>query len=62
MRKQKKKKIMKKGGLGMMGYELKKYLSDTDFGHMLTQPGISGTLHWFRRGAPPGIEGSTCTA
>ena len=53
---------MKKGGLGMMGYELKKYLSDTDFGHMLTQPGISGTLHWFRRGAPPGIEGSTCTA
>ncbi len=46
----------------MMGYMLVQYFSDTDFGHMLTQPGISRSLHWFRRGAPPGIDGSVRTA
>ena len=51
---------MKKGGHGMV--KLKKHLSDTDFGRMMTQPGISRSLHWFRRGAPPGIDGSVRTA
>lgn len=33
-------------------------LSNQDF----SVPGISRSLHWFRKGAPPGIKGSDWTA
>lgn len=41
----------------MAEYRLNIQFLDAGFGHMLTQPGVSRTLHWFKKGAPPGIAG-----
>ena len=50
---------MKKGGLGMAQYRLNIRFWESDLQSIeAMQSGISRTLHWFKKGAPPGIAGS----
>lgn len=45
-----------------MNYRLGINLLDADSGDIFPYPNISQTLHWFKKGAPPGIDGSVRTA
>lgn len=45
-----------------MNYRLDVFLLNTDSGDIFPYPNVLQTLHWFKKGAPPGIDGSACTA
>lgn len=47
--------INQKGGLGMI--ELSKNVNhlDADFGKIFAYPSVLRSLHWFKKGAPPGL-------